>query len=147
MRESKFIKTDIYEYLNEQNTINTILDKINKFGIENLTDFEKNILSTTKEYNNINDDIIKWLDSNYSNLHTFEEERKSFGILKHYIVFMDDDMEMVFEYDENDKKLYIPYNDIRENLGDHFNEKTFIKWFKDKYNIDVIKIGNYFKNI
>jgi len=147
MKLGKFIATTMYEYLNEQNTIDTILDKINKVGIDNLSDFEKNILSTTKEYNNINGDTVEWLDSNYSNLHIFEEVRKSFGKLKHYIVFVDDDMEMVFEYDKNDKKLYIPYEDIRKNLGEYFNERVFIEWFKDKYNIDVIKIENYFKNI
>ena len=147
MELRKFIKTTIREFLNEQNSIDTILDKINKSGIDSLTPFEKEVLSKSNFDSSIEDDTIIWLNSNYSNLHTIKEKRKSFDKIKEYIVFLNDDMEMEFEYDVSEKKLYLSYEDIRKNLGKHFNEHIFKKWFKEKYGIDILKIGNYFKNI
>jgi hypothetical protein len=41
MKSHKFIATTINEYLNETNTIDNILDKINKDGMNSLTKFEK----------------------------------------------------------------------------------------------------------
>lgn len=143
----RFIKTTVREFLNEQNSIDTILDKINKSGIDSLTPFEKEVLSKSKFDSSIEDDTIIWLNSNYSNLHTIKEKRKSFGKIKEYVVFLNDDMEMEFEYDVSEKKLYISYEDIRKNLGEHFNEHNFKNWFKEKYGIDILRIGNYFKNI
>lgn len=147
MELRKFIKTTIREYLNEQNSIDTILDKINKSGIDSLTPFEKEVLSKSKFDSSIEDDTIIWLNSNYSNLHTIKEKRKSFDKIKEYVVFLNDDMEMEFEYDVSEKKLYISYEDIRKNLGKHFNEHNFKNWFKENYGIDILRIGNYFKNI
>ncbi len=143
----KFIATTIIEYLNEQNSIDTILDKINQFGIDSLSSFEKEVLSKSKVGSKIEDDTTIWLNSNYSNLHTIEEERKSFDKIKQYVVFLNDDMEMEFEYDVSEKKLYISYEDIIKNLGKHFNEHNFKNWFKENYDIDILRIGNYFKNI
>lgn len=135
------------EFIYEKNSIDNILDKINKVGYKNLTSFDKEILSKSETSSNIEDDIIKWLNSNYSNLNIFEEKRMSFGKVKEFIIFLDDDMEMQFEYDKTYKTLYISYDDIVKNLGENFNEKEFKKWFKNNYDIDVIKINNYFKNI
>ena len=104
MELRKFIKTTIREFLNEQNSIDTILDKINKSGIDSLTPFEKEVLSKSKFDSSIEDDTIIWLNSNYSNLHTIKEKRKSFDKIKEYIVFLNDDMEMEFEYDVSEKK-------------------------------------------
>jgi hypothetical protein len=56
-------------------------------------------------------------------------------------------MEMIFEYDISDKKLYISYDDIKKYLGDYFNENNLKKWFKEKYNITIFKLSDYFKNI
>ena len=147
MELRKFINTTIREFLNEQNSIDTILDKINKSGIDSLTPFEKEVLSKSKFDSSIEDDTIIWLNSNYSNLHTIKEKRKSFDKIKEYVVFLNDDMEMEFEYDVSEKKLYFSYEDIRKNLGKHFNEHNFKNWFKEKYSIDILRIGNYFKNI
>ncbi len=147
MKLKKVINNTILEYFNETTSRDTLLDKINKTGVDSLTDFEKNILSRSTEYSNIDDDTIKWLNSNYSDLHAFNEKRKSFGVVKDYLLFMDNDMEMVFEYDKKYKTLYLSYYNIRKYLGDHFNEKSLIKWFKDVYNIEVKEISDYFENI
>lgn len=141
------IKNSIRQYLNEQNSIDVILDKINQLGIDSLTSFEKEVLSKSKLGSNIENDTIIWLNSNYSNLHTIEEKRKSFGKIKKYLVFLNDDMEMVFDYDVSEKKLYISYDDIRKNLGEYFNVHIFKSWFKENYGIDILKIDDYFKNI
>jgi hypothetical protein len=131
----------------ENYTINTILDKISKNGIESLTDFEKKILGDSSEYSIIEDDTTKWLNSKYKNLNIIEDTRKSFGINKDYILFLDDDMELVMEYDKKSKVLYISYEDLQSELGEHFNGKTFSKWFQDNYNIAIRKISNFFGNV
>jgi hypothetical protein len=149
MSNSNFIKKRLNEYfkLNESNAIDTILDKINNSGIQSLTDFEKSVLAKSNVNSTIDDETIEWLDSNYLNLTVVDEERKSFGRIKKYIVFLNDNMDMELEYDVSEKKLYISYDDIRKNLGEYFNEVNFKKWFKKNYNIDVLKIGDYFKNL
>jgi hypothetical protein len=143
----KIITTTVRECLNEQNTVDTILDKINKVGIDKLTSFEREILQKSTQYSNIDDSTVNWLNSNYSNLNVFEEKRNSFGRVKEYLVFMNDDMDMEFEYDKSNKKLYISYDDIRNNLGELFNEKSFKKWFSETYDIEILRIGDYFKNV
>jgi len=143
--ESNF--TQNFKKINESNAIDTILDKINNNGIQSLTDFEKSVLAKSNVNSTIDDETIEWLDSNYLNLTVVDEERKSFGRIKKYLVFLNDDMDMELEYDISDKKLYISYDDIRKNLGEYFNEANFKKWFKKNYNIDVLKIGDYFKNV
>ncbi len=147
MKFKELIRHILKESLSEQKTIDTILDKINKVGIDNLTNFEKEILSKATEYSEIEDDTIKWLDSNYLDLDLFEEKRKSFGIDKEFILFLNDDMEMIFEYDKSNKTLYVSHEDIIKNLGEHFNKKSFKKWFEINYDIEILKIGYYFENI
>lgn len=149
MSNSNFIRKKLNEYfkLNESNAIDVILDKINNSGIQSLTDFEKSVLAKSNVNSTIDDETIEWLDSNYLNLTVVDEERKSFGRIKKYLVFLNDDMDMELEYDVSEKKLYISYDDIRKNLGEYFNEVNFKKWFKKNYNIDVLKIGYYFKNV
>jgi hypothetical protein len=143
----KFVNAIIRYSLNEQNAIDTILDKINKVGFDNLTPFEKEILQKSNKYSSVEDSTIDWLNSNYSNLNVVEEKRVSFGKVKEYLIFMNDDMEMEFEYDKSNKALFISYYDIRTNVGEFFNENSFKKWFKENYNIEVLKISDYFTNI
>lgn len=134
-------------YESQNNAIDVVLDKINTRGIDSLTKYEKDILQNPDNNDNINDFTSKLLKLKYSNLQKTEVERKSFGKLKKFIIFFNDDMEMIFEYDVSDKKLYISYDDIRKYLGEYFNEKSFKKWFMLKYDIEILKIGDYFKNI
>ena len=129
MKFKELIRDILKESLSEQKTIDSILDKINKVGIDNITNFEKEILSKATEYSEIENDTKKWLDSNYSDLHLFGEKRKSFGRDKEFLVFLNDDMEMIFEYDKSNKTLYVSHEDIVKNLGEHFNKKSFKKYF------------------
>jgi hypothetical protein len=76
----EIIKTSIREYLNEQrilkeniNNIDQILDKINKYGQENLT-FDERIYLKQYNNNNINTDLEKWLFSDDEN--TFDSNGK-----------------------------------------------------------------------
>lgn len=151
MESKKFITKfemfceSIYE--SQNNAIDVVLDKINTHGIDNLTKYEKEILQNPDNNDNINNFTTKILKLKYSNLKKHEVERKSFGKLKKFIVFFNDDMEMEMEYDVLYKKLYISYDDIRNYFGEYFNEEIFKKWFMMKYNIEILKIGDYFKNI
>ena len=85
MKLRKFINTTIREFLNEQNSIDTILDKINKSGIDSLTPFEKEVLSKSKFDSSIEDDTIIQLNSNYSNLHTIKENENLLIKLKNIL--------------------------------------------------------------
>lgn len=134
-------------YESQNNAIDVVLDKINTRGINSLTKYEKDILQNPTNNDNINDFTSKMLKSKYSKLQKSEVERKSFGKLKKFIVFFNDNMEMELEYDVSDKKLYISYDDIRKYLGEYFNENSFKKWFMINYDIEILKIGDYFKNI
>lgn len=147
MKFKELIIDIVRDILIEQKTIDFILDKINKVGFDNLTNFEKEILSKATEHSEIENDTIKWLDSNYLDLHLFEEKRSSFGVDKEFILFLNNDMDMIFEYDKSNKILYVSYEDIIKNLGEHFDKKSFKKWFEDNYGIEILNIDYYFENI
>ena len=87
MKFKELIIDIVRDILIEQKTIDLILDKINKVGFDNLTNFEKEILSKATEHSEIENDTIKWLDSNYLDLYLFEEKRSSFGVDKEFILF------------------------------------------------------------
>ncbi len=143
----KIIIDSISEFLNEETTINTILDKISRVGIDKLTDFEKDVLAKASEHSKIEDDKVKWLNDKYSDLRAVEDERLSFGVPKKYILYLDDKDEMVFSYDVKYKILYVSYDDIKRNLGQHFNAEVFKDWFEETYGVEVKKISSYFRNI
>ena len=147
MKFKELIIDIVRDILIEQKTIDFILDKINKVGFDNLTNFEKEILSKATEHSEIENDTIKWLDSNYLDLYLFEEKRSSFGVDKEFILFLNNDMEMIFEYNKSNKTLYVSYEDIIKNLGEHFDKKSFKKWFEDNYGIEILNIDYYFENI
>ncbi len=147
MKFRKLIIDIVRDILIEQKTIDVILDKINKVGFDNLTNFEKEILSKATEHSEIENDTIKWLDSNYLDLYLFEEKRRSFGVDKEFILFLNNEMEMIFEYNKSNKTLYVSYEDIIKNLGEHFDKKSFKKWFEDNYGIEILNIDYYFENI
>jgi hypothetical protein len=146
MELRRIIKNAVREYLVEQNTIDTILDKINKVGIENLTQFEKDILSTARPKSELYEDTIEWLDKNYSNLNVVEDKIQSFGGEKEVIMFFDDEMEQVFEYDKYYDILYLSYEDIAKNMGEHLDENLFRSWFAKNYKINPKKISFFFTN-
>jgi hypothetical protein len=147
MKFKELIIDIVRDILIEQKTIDVILDKINKVGFDNLTNFEKEILSKATEHSEIENDTIKWLDSNYLDLYLFEEKRRSFGVDKEFILFLNNEMEMIFEYNKSNKILYVSYEDIIKNLGEHFDKKSFKKWFEDNYGIEILNIDYYFENI
>lgn len=141
------IGEEVYIAVNENiSGVDQILDKINQSGIDSLSDFEKKTLNDANSNDSMDIVVKNWLDNNYSDLQTINQTRDSFGKTKPFILFLDNDGELVMEYDVRNKTLYLPYQDITKYLGDHFDSKTFQGWFDKIYNIKPKKISNFFTN-
>ncbi|NBT88961.1 MAG: hypothetical protein EBT51_11795 [Flavobacteriaceae bacterium] len=114
------------------------------------------LTSSLTTWTNVN--FMTWLGSacyiygsantalSYGNLNTIEQSKSSFNKTKPYILFLNDNNELVMEYDVESSTIYLPYEDITEYLGKHFDSKTFQLWFDKKYNIIPKKISNFFLN-
>ncbi len=147
--ELQLILEQIASVLNESKTIDRLLDKINSVGLDKLTDFEKDILSNATEFSNIEDDTTKFLNKSYRNLEIIDHTviNKITKINNQSIRFFDKEDKLVFEFDKNRKIMSLNYEKLTRNLGQHYNEKVLIDWFKNNYQIEIKSISNFFKYI
>ena len=109
------------------------------------------ILITENKRNQI---VIKWLNSKYGDLTPYETEK-----YPDYIFFMKDG-EVVFDYDEKNKVIFISYDKIWSYLKNFFGleyeeiQDLTKEWVEEHYKLRVtttsirtIKISNRWRNI
>lgn len=104
---SKFIKTTIREFLNENiNNIDKILDKMNKHGQRNLTFDERTYL---KQYSdkNIDVNLEKWL---------FSDDENTFDL---------DGNKLLFDEFDDDEDIFYNYNKLKRVISKHLNKEPF----------------------
>jgi len=158
------MKNLIRKILKESNQekINDVLDKINLVGYENLSDYEKSLLTRLSKdeykYNSIEEEVIDWLDKHYGKFIVDEFTEKSFRVFTNKgFNFFNEDLELMMKLvtqvdNRKDNTLYVDYSifsDLSEefNLDDEQEEEILKTWLNITYptiNFNNVKFSQLF---
>jgi len=158
------MKNLIRKILKESNQekINDVLDKINLVGYENLSDYEKSLLTRLSKneykYNSIEEEVIDWLDKHYGKFIVDEFTEKSFRVFTNKgFNFFNEDLELMMKLvtqvdNRKDNTLYVDhsiFSDLSKefNLDDEQEEEILKTWLNITYptiNFNNVKFSQLF---
>jgi hypothetical protein len=158
------MKNLIRKVLKESNQekINDVLDKINLVGYENLSDYEKSLLTRLSKdeykYNSIEEEVIDWLDKHYGKFIVDEFTEKSFRVFTNKgFNFFNEDLELMMKLvtqvdNRKDNTLYVDhsiFSDLSKefNLDDEQEEEILKTWLNITYptiNFNNVKFSQLF---
>ncbi len=145
-----------------QEKINDVLDKINLVGYDNLSHYEKSLLTRLSKdeykYNSIEEEVIDWLDKHYGKFIVDEFTEKSFRVFTNKgFNFFNEDLELMMKLvtqvdNRKDNTLYVDYSIFSDlskefNLDDEQEEEILKTWLNITYptiNFNNVKFSQLF---
>lgn len=136
-----------------QTTIDTILDKISKSGIQSLTAYEKEILDKSQGTDTIptpQQDMHGFLDKEFGGLETREQTVTSFGKQKKQIQFHD--FRNIFFHFEPETGTLSLSDKVWDKAKTHYGlpdnecKKLFADWFRNAYGYRAVKTDTFYSN-